>query len=79
MNLLLLEPCSFFKCPMKDTKFGDLAQFYAYSLKKINTVRIFKYMHWNNSSMLKIYTNFQSTLSLNKVTGKFKKNMYKPW
>jgi hypothetical protein len=46
MNLILLEPCRFFaKCPMKDAKFGDLAQFHAYILKKINTVRIFKYMH----------------------------------
>jgi hypothetical protein len=61
----------FSKCPTKDAKFGDLGQFHAYILEKINTVRIFKYMHRNNCSMLKIYTNFHSALFVNNVTGKF--------
>jgi hypothetical protein len=44
-----------------------------YTLKKINTVGIYKYMHRNNCSVLKIYNDFQNALFLNKVTGMFKK------
>jgi hypothetical protein len=61
----------FHKCSTKDAKFGDCAQVHAYILKKINVVRIFKYIHRNKFSNLKIFTNFQSDLFVNKVKGKF--------
>jgi hypothetical protein len=69
----------FSKCPIKDAKFDDLAQFHAYILKKINTVRIFKYMHRNNGSMLKIYTNFQKRFVIKESRRQVLKTMYKPW
>jgi hypothetical protein len=60
------------KCHTKDAKFGDLIHFHAYILKTINTVRIFKYMHRNNCSMLKGFVFKQSHRQVFK-------EMYKPW